>query len=233
MNQSVRWMDRPSPATNAAAPMTPGRHPEREGKRLERKRNGGEHTGDKWPARPHPDGNEAAEDGADAGRRQDRGPRAGPAELGIGDRRAEHDPTREHEVSDPEEEDRRPEPGASGELAPPLTQLRDESRRIASASCNPDSREKHRADEERDRVDGEGDARARRDDEDTTDGRAQDADEVPRQALERVGLLEPLVAHGLVGRGRPLPRDQPEAVDGLQDDDRSHPAYAAEHAARR
>ena len=49
--------------------------------------------------------------------------------------------------------------------------------------------------------------------------RAEDADEVPRQALERVGLLEPLVAHGLWDEAD-LCRDdepEPEAVDGLQE----------------
>ena len=79
---------------------------------------------------------------------------------------------------------------------------------------------------------GQCDPRAPSDDDRAPDRRAEHADDVPRQALERVRLLEAVRADRL-GDEADLGREhQPEAdaVDGLERDDRADAAEPSEHA---
>ena len=171
--------------------------------------------------------------GADAARSEDHRPRPRTAEPLVGDRRPEDDPPGEGEVSDPEQEYRGPEPRPRGELLPSLPKLVDEAvRACAVARRDTDAAEQVGADEEADRVDRQRDPRARDDDDHAPDRRPEHADHVPRHPLEGVRLLEPGRAHGLRDETdlRGQHQAEPDAVDGLERDDRPHPAGPGENA---
>ena len=136
----------------------------------------------------------------------------------------------------PKKHDRRPQPRAGRELLPAFPQLDEEpgsAGRVARGDADP--AQQIRADEEARRVDGQGDPGAPGDDERTADRRPEHADDVPREALEGVRLLEAVGAHRL-GDEADLGRQhqpEPDAVDGLERDDRADAAESAEHARRR
>ena len=101
-----------------------------------------------------------------------------------------------------------------------------------SSRGDPDPAQKIGAHEEARRVDGECYSWASGDDDRAPDRRAEHADDVPREALERVRLLEAVGADGL-GNESHLGREhqpEPDAVRGLERDDRADATEPSEHA---
>ena len=94
-----------------------------------------------------PQREQAADEGTDAEGGGQGGPRRRAAEVSLGDDRAEHPVGREREVADPEEDDRRPDPGLAAELVPALAQLGEEGLRLhcLGAGRQPQRQQQQRA----------------------------------------------------------------------------------------
>ena len=132
--------------------------------------------------RPDPQGEQAADERADAEGRGQGGPRRRAAEVALGDDRAEHPVGREREVADPEEDDRRPDPRLATELVPALAQVGEEGLRLDGLRA---LRQPQRDQEQRPECKGRSIDQKRRPrtagrDDDAADGRADDSRRVPR-----------------------------------------------------
>jgi len=150
---------------------------------------------------------------------------------------AEHVPSLADHVADPKEADRRPQPGVGGEFTPALAQLAEEAcpGDILGTRGQTDRADQGRAHKEGGGVGGEGEAGAAGDDERSADRRTEHEDEVAREALQRVCLLQSRWADGL-GHETDLGRDHeavPEAIGRLQRHQRKDGRIAREHQQRR
>ena len=228
VNQSVRWTAIPRPPTERRRGDHPGRRVQGEreraaGRRASRQSDAGDER-HAWGRIAQ--GEDAADDGADPARGQDRRPRAGPAEVAPSRRsRPEHDPDRKKRFPIPKRTTDGPQPRARGELLPALAELVDEAVRASVAVAR------------RDADAGEQDAAQ-------TKATASIASAIPGlpattitpptagpstpirfrdHPLQRVRLLESRRADGLrheTDLGRARTSAEPDAVDDLEADDR-------------
>jgi len=177
-------------------------------------------------------------DCAEATSGKDRRPRAGTTPLLVRDHRSEYAPAANpDQVRDPEQENARPQPVVARELTPPFTQIVEESSPLLSvpARCHPDPRQQYGAQAEARRVRGEPDARATDDQQHAPDPGARDRDEIARESLERIRLLQSLRAHRLRDQTHLGRDDQPGAgaVDDGEGQEKRNRRLACQHNSRR
>ena len=235
--QRVRWTATPAPAQNAAIESSHTEGATIEDQDLPGERYGRDRAGDERTPGTDAQGEHTAGDRADTPDGDDRPPRTCAAEVGLGDHGPEHDPGTEAEIADPEQDDRRPQPGARGERLPAGTELVDESlaRGVAGTGRDPDALQDHGAHDEAQGVDAQRGPGAPDHDQQAADRGPEDPRQVAAQPLERVGLLEPGRADGLGHETDLGGDDEPaaDAVDPLQQDDRDDRAAACEDEGRR
>src|SRR6266545_432804 len=139
----------------------------------------------------------------------------------------------EGEVADPEEDDRRPDPGLALELAPAFPQVGEERLRFddLGSSGQLQAPQEHGRDGKRHGVGKERQARASDRDERAADRRADDACPVAGEPEEGICLLEARGADcrgGQPGRGRKH-EALGKAVEGLEADEQRHGRGSREH----
>jgi hypothetical protein len=115
----------------------PDRRAESERDELEHERQRRDDARDERPLRAVAKRDHTARKRAEAADCEDRRPGTRAAELVLGDNGPEHHPEHEEEVPEPEDEHRRPEPGARGELLPALAQLAEEAWRLVARQHEP------------------------------------------------------------------------------------------------